>query len=139
MAQISAVFLQTNLCKLKTDFAQPIGGCVRALKDNMGSTDPEVALRVAEWLALHINNHDFIWGWQRWENVLELPPYDPVRYAVFRVYGLGVFVLVCHYFSTAAMLVDQLLVSCPCPCQVLAQCCWCLGSTCLCLRSVTCL
>ena len=46
----------------------------------MGRTDPEVALRVAEWLALHINNHDFIWGWQRWENVLELPVYDPVRY-----------------------------------------------------------
>ena len=29
------VVLQTNLCKLKTYFAQPIGGCVRALKDNM--------------------------------------------------------------------------------------------------------
>lgn len=71
--------LQTNLCKLKTEFAQPIGGCVRALKDNMGDTDPEVALRVADWLALHINNHEFIWGWQRWEYVLELPLYDPVR------------------------------------------------------------
>ena len=71
--------MQTNLCKLSAAFAQPIGGCLKALKEGMGSTDPQVALRVADWLALHINNHDFIWSWHRWENVLQLPPYHPVR------------------------------------------------------------
>ena len=71
--------MQTNLCKLSAAFAQPIGGCLKALKEGMGSTDPQVSLRVADWLALHINNHDFIWSWHRWENVLELPPYHPVR------------------------------------------------------------
>ena len=72
--------MQTNLCKLSADFAQPIGGCLKALKEGMPQTDPDVALRVAEWLALHINNHDFIWSWHRWESVLELAPYDPTRY-----------------------------------------------------------
>ncbi|KAL3143241.1 hypothetical protein ABBQ38_002092 [Trebouxia sp. C0009 RCD-2024] len=74
--------ITTNLCKLSAAFAQPIGGCLKALKEGMGSTDPQVALRVADWLALHINNHDFIWSWHRWENVLELPPYHPVRHFV---------------------------------------------------------
>ncbi|DBA75017.1 TPA: Nuclear cap-binding protein subunit 1 [Trebouxia sp. C0004] len=72
----------TNLCKLSADFAQPIGGCLKALKEGMGSTDPDIALCVAEWLALHINNHDFIWSWHRWENVLDLQPYDPIRHFV---------------------------------------------------------
>lgn len=72
----------TNLCKLSADFAQPIGGCLKALKEGMPQTDPDVALRVAEWLALHINNHDFIWSWHRWESVLELAPYDPTRHFV---------------------------------------------------------
>lgn len=76
---IARCVMQTNLCKLSAAFAQPIGGCLKALKEGMGSTDPQVALRVADWLALHINNHDFIWSWHRWENVLELPPYHPVR------------------------------------------------------------
>ncbi|KAA6419508.1 MAG: hypothetical protein FRX49_10606, partial [Trebouxia sp. A1-2] len=72
----------TNLCKLSADFAQPIGGCLKALKEGMGDTDPDIALCVAEWLALHINNHDFIWSWHRWESVLDLPPYDPTRHFV---------------------------------------------------------
>lgn len=83
MADLSLTILcllQTNLCKLSADFAQPIGGCLKALKEGMGSTDPDIALCVAEWLALHINNHDFIWSWHRWECVLDLPPYDPTRY-----------------------------------------------------------
>ena len=52
---------------------------MKALKEGMGATDPDTALCVAEWLALHINNHDFIWSWHRWENVLDLPVYDPTR------------------------------------------------------------
>ena len=72
--------MQTNLCKLSAAFAQPIGGCLKALKEGMGSTDPQVAIRVADWLAMHINNHDFIWSWHRWENVLQLPPYHPIRW-----------------------------------------------------------
>ena len=72
--------LQTNLCKLSANFAQPIGGCLKALKEGMGTTDADIACCVAEWLALHINNHDFIWSWHRWEGVLDLPVYDPTRY-----------------------------------------------------------
>lgn len=47
----------------------------------MNVMDPHLRLRLAEWLAYHLSNFEYIWPWTRWAHVLEAPPYDGQRWA----------------------------------------------------------
>ena len=43
--------------------------------------DPEVRERLAEWLAYHLSNFEYMWPWPKWGQVLTAPPHDPQRCA----------------------------------------------------------
>lgn len=45
----------------------------------MNVMDPHLRLRLAEWLAYHLSNFEYIWPWDRWSHVLQAPPYDGQR------------------------------------------------------------
>jgi len=53
--------------------------CVRELYGRMGALDPELRGRLADWLAFHLSNFDFIWPWQKWGGALAAPPGDAQR------------------------------------------------------------
>lgn len=45
----------------------------------MDTLDPELRLRLAEWLAYHMSNYEFMWPWKKWEQVLSASPQDSQR------------------------------------------------------------
>ena len=36
-------------------------------------------LRLAEWLAYHLSNFEYVWPWTKWQHVLAAPAYDGQR------------------------------------------------------------
>lgn len=41
--------------------------------------DPELAGRLASWLAYHLSSFSYQWPWDRWQAVTDRPPHDPQR------------------------------------------------------------
>lgn len=45
----------------------------------MNVMDPHLRLRLAEWLAYHLSNFEYVWPWAKWAHVLAAPAYDGQR------------------------------------------------------------
>ena len=45
------------------------------------NADPELRTRLAEWLAYHLSNFEYVWPWPKWGHVLTAPPHHPQRCA----------------------------------------------------------
>jgi hypothetical protein len=43
------------------------------------SPSPQLRRRVADYLAHHLSNFQWLWGWERWQEVLSQPPSHPQR------------------------------------------------------------
>ena len=46
----------------------------------MNVMDPHLRLRLAEWLAYHLSNFEYVWPWAKWQHVLAAPAYDGQRW-----------------------------------------------------------
>lgn len=71
--------LMVDLCKLITTFPRAMSACVRECFSRVNIMDPSLSQILAEWLAYHISNYDYVWPWQKWLHVLEAPNYDGQR------------------------------------------------------------
>lgn len=71
--------LMVDLSKLLQLFPRAMSACVRESFARMNVMDPSLRERLAEWLAYHLSNFEYIWPWAKWEHVLAAPPYDGQR------------------------------------------------------------
>eukprot|EP00198_Chlamydomonas_reinhardtii_P007681 XP_001697018.1 mRNA cap-binding protein [Chlamydomonas reinhardtii] len=72
--------LLVDLCKVPHfQFARALSSCVRELFSCMPLLDPELAGRLASWLAYHLSSFSYQWPWDRWQAVTDRPPHDPQR------------------------------------------------------------
>ena len=71
--------LMVELCKLLSTFPRAMSSCVRESFARMNVMDPALRERLAEWLAYHLSNFEYVWPWQRWEHVIQAPAYDGQR------------------------------------------------------------
>ncbi|KAG2453540.1 hypothetical protein HYH02_001759 [Chlamydomonas schloesseri] len=72
--------LLVDLCKVPHfQFARALSSCVRELFACMPLLHPELAARLASWLAYHLSSFSYQWPWDRWQAVTERPPHDPQR------------------------------------------------------------
>lgn len=71
--------LMVELCKLLKTFPRAMSACVRECFARMNVMDPALRERLAEWLAYHLSNYEYVWPWARWEHVLQAPAYDGQR------------------------------------------------------------
>eukprot|EP01018_Ginkgo_biloba_P038789 Gb_40301 [translate_table: standard] len=79
--------LMTDLCNaLPRAFPAVIVEAVRALFDRIDDLDIECRNRLVLWLSHHLSIFDhFIWPWQEWVSVLDLPKWSPRRVFVTEV------------------------------------------------------
>ncbi|KAK9820118.1 hypothetical protein WJX72_006327 [[Myrmecia] bisecta] len=71
--------IMVDLCKIMPTFPRSMSACVRNCFTRMNCLDPELRLRLADWLAYHLSNFQFVWPWDKWEAVLQAPPSDGQR------------------------------------------------------------
>lgn len=71
--------LMVDLCKLRRLFPRAMSACVRECFARMNVMDPHLRLRLAEWLAFHLSNYEYVWPWAKWAHVLTAPPFDGQR------------------------------------------------------------
>ncbi|KIY91235.1 nuclear cap-binding protein subunit 1 [Monoraphidium neglectum] len=71
--------LLMDVCKLARESPKYMAAWIRAAYDRMGALDPELRGRVADYLAHHLSNFQWLWGWERWSDVLAQPPGHPQR------------------------------------------------------------
>lgn len=75
-----------DLCKaLPGAFPAVIAGAVRALFDKIADLDMECRTRLILWFSHHLSNFQFIWPWEEWAYVLDLPKWAPQRVFVQEV------------------------------------------------------
>ncbi|PHT69513.1 Nuclear cap-binding protein subunit 1 [Capsicum annuum] len=75
-----------DLCKaLPGAFPAVIAGAVRALFDKITDLDMECRTRLILWFSHHLSNFQFIWPWEEWAHVLDLPKWAPQRVFVQEV------------------------------------------------------
>lgn len=75
-----------DLCKaLPGAFPGVVAGAVRALFNKMAYMDMECRTRLIFWFSQHLSNFQFIWPWQEWAFVLDLPEWAPQRVFVQEV------------------------------------------------------
>lgn len=75
-----------DLCKaLPGAFPAVIAGAVRALFDKITDLDMECRTRLILWFSHHLSNFQFIWPWEEWAYVLDLPKWAPQRVFVQEV------------------------------------------------------
>lgn len=75
-----------DLCKaLPGAFPAVIAGAVRALFDKIADLDMECRTRLILWFSHHLSNFQFIWPWEEWAHVLDLPKWAPQRVFVQEV------------------------------------------------------
>eukprot|EP00884_Botryococcus_braunii_P002770 jgi/Botrbrau1/12494/Bobra.0169s0041.1 len=53
-----------------------MSACVREFFARMEGMDPTLRDRLADWLAYHLSNYEFMWPWQKWAHVLDAPACD---------------------------------------------------------------
>ncbi|KAI5673752.1 hypothetical protein M9H77_14116 [Catharanthus roseus] len=75
-----------DLCKaLPGAFPAVVAGAVRALFEKIGDLDMECRTRLILWFSHHLSNFQFIWPWEEWAYVLDLPKWAPQRVFVQEV------------------------------------------------------
>ncbi|CAK9165649.1 unnamed protein product [Ilex paraguariensis] len=75
-----------DLCKaLPGAFPAVVAGAVRALFDQIADLDMECRTRLILWFSHHLANFQFIWPWEEWAFVLDLPKWAPQRLFVQEV------------------------------------------------------
>lgn len=75
-----------DLCKaLPGAFPAVVAGAVRALFDRIAELDMECRTRLILWFSHHLSNFQFIWPWEEWAYVLDLPKWAPQRVFVQEV------------------------------------------------------
>ncbi|KAL6975042.1 Nucleic acid dioxygenase ALKBH1 [Sarracenia purpurea var. burkii] len=75
-----------DLCKaLPGAFPAVVAGAVRALFDKIDDLDMECRTRLILWFSHHLSNFQFIWPWDEWAHVLDLPKWAPQRVFVQEV------------------------------------------------------
>ncbi|KAL1823044.1 hypothetical protein ACET3Z_009822 [Daucus carota] len=75
-----------DLCKaLPGAFPAVVAGAVRALFDKIADLDMECRTRLILWFSHHLSNFQFIWPWEEWAYVLNLPKWAPKRVFVQEV------------------------------------------------------
>ncbi|KAK1393168.1 nuclear cap-binding protein subunit 1 [Heracleum sosnowskyi] len=75
-----------DLCKaLPGAFPAVVAGAVRALFDKIADLDMECRTRLILWFSHHLSNFQFIWPWEEWDYVLNLPKWAPKRVFVQEV------------------------------------------------------
>ncbi|KAJ4965426.1 hypothetical protein NE237_017275 [Protea cynaroides] len=75
-----------DLCKaLPGAFPPVVAGAVRALFERIADLDMECRTRLILWFSHHLSNFQFIWPWEEWAYVLELPKWAPQRVFVQEV------------------------------------------------------
>ncbi|XP_047334157.1 nuclear cap-binding protein subunit 1-like [Impatiens glandulifera] len=75
-----------DLCKaLPGAFPAVVAGAVRVLFDKIAELDMECRTRLILWFSHHLSNFQFIWPWEEWAFVLELPKWAPQRVFVQEV------------------------------------------------------
>ncbi|XP_075112825.1 nuclear cap-binding protein subunit 1 isoform X2 [Nicotiana tabacum] len=75
-----------DLCKaLPGAFPAVVAGAVRALFDKIADLDMECRTRLILWFSHHLSNFQFIWPWEEWAHVLDLPKWAPQRVFVQEV------------------------------------------------------
>lgn len=60
-------------------FPRSMSACVRECFARMDVMDPELRMRLADWLAYHLSNFEFMWPWDKWKHVLDMPPHNSQR------------------------------------------------------------
>ncbi|XP_010521542.1 PREDICTED: nuclear cap-binding protein subunit 1 [Tarenaya hassleriana] len=75
-----------DLCKaLPGAFPAVVAGAVRALFEKIADLDMECRTRLILWFSHHLSNFQFIWPWEEWAHVLDLPKWAPQRVFVQEV------------------------------------------------------
>ncbi|GJN31443.1 hypothetical protein PR202_gb19843 [Eleusine coracana subsp. coracana] len=75
-----------DLCKaLPGAFPSVVVGAVHALFDRISNMDMECRTRLILWFSHHLSNFQFIWPWQEWSYVKDLPKWAPQRVFVQEV------------------------------------------------------
>ncbi|XP_051140947.1 nuclear cap-binding protein subunit 1 isoform X4 [Andrographis paniculata] len=75
-----------DLCKaLPGAFPAVVAGAVRSLFDKISDLDMECRSRLILWFSHHLSNFQFIWPWEEWAHVLDLPKWAPQRVFVQEV------------------------------------------------------
>ncbi|KAL5764671.1 hypothetical protein ACOSQ2_017265 [Xanthoceras sorbifolium] len=75
-----------DLCKaLPGAFPAVVAGAVRALFEKISDLDMECRTRFILWFSHHLSNFQFIWPWEEWAYVLDLPKWAPQRVFVQEV------------------------------------------------------
>ncbi len=70
-------------------FPRSMSACVRECFARMGVMDPELRGRLADWLAYHLSNFEFMWPWDKWKYVLTAPAHDSRRQGLSHLQLLG--------------------------------------------------
>uniref|UniRef100_A0A2P2L939 Nuclear cap-binding protein subunit 1 n=1 Tax=Rhizophora mucronata TaxID=61149 RepID=A0A2P2L939_RHIMU len=75
-----------DLCKaLPGAFPSVVAAAVRALFEKIVDLDMECRTRFILWFSHHLSNFQFIWPWEEWAYVLDLPRWAPQRVFVQEV------------------------------------------------------
>lgn len=75
-----------DLCKaLPGAFPAVVAGAVRSLFEKIAELDMECRTRLILWFSHHLSNFQFIWPWEEWAYVLDLPKWAPQRIFVQEV------------------------------------------------------
>ncbi|KAF8721056.1 hypothetical protein HU200_023470 [Digitaria exilis] len=75
-----------DLCKaLPGAFPSVVVGAVHALFERISNMDTECRTRLILWFSHHLSNFQFIWPWQEWSYVKDLPKWAPQRVFVQEV------------------------------------------------------
>ncbi|KAH6836672.1 ARM repeat superfamily protein [Perilla frutescens var. hirtella] len=75
-----------DLCKaLPGAFPAVVAGAVRSLFEKIADLDMECRTRLILWFSHHLSNFQFIWPWEEWAYVLDLPKWAPQRVFVQEV------------------------------------------------------
>ena len=70
---------QVDVCRLLTSVPRSMSACMRELFQRVSVLDPQLRSQLAEWLAYHLSNFDFMWPWAKWSYVVQASPHDAQR------------------------------------------------------------
>jgi hypothetical protein len=69
-----------SLCRsAPTTVPRALGRCVMRLYKRAEQLDVALFDRLVRWLALHLSNLEFVWGWTHWAAAMNEPPHDARR------------------------------------------------------------
>ncbi len=71
--------VQADICRLLQAVPRSMSACMREFFQRMHALDPQLRTLLAEWLAYHLSNFDFMWPWAKWSYVLQAPAHDAQR------------------------------------------------------------